>query len=269
MSAIKSSKNNLLTWCAAVAAITLVLATAVPWYAAVPGISSNPAGAGSSIFNLTAGATYISQPDGAQIWSWGYGCSTGSTPTFVPARSELCPIAQIPGPTMIVAEKRQTVSVTLTNGLPAGAGNTSILFPDSRSAQRWRGPGLQTQEAGRRAGLASTVRRASETAPGTYSYYSGAHVLSCRLRWGCTVHLIRCCRTSTSLTQRGGGEMRQGARAVVACGQRLPRIQQACYDREYLFQFSELDATHSRRQGREQSDACATSTTCAPIAGCD
>ena len=96
MSAIKSSKNNLLTWCAAVAAITLVLATAVPSYAAVPGISSNPAGAGSSIFNLTAGATYISQPDGAQIWSWGYGCSTGSTPTFVPAGLGTCQSRKFP-----------------------------------------------------------------------------------------------------------------------------------------------------------------------------
>ena len=35
---------------------------------------------------------------------------------------------QVPGPTLIVTEG-QTVTVTLTNGLPMAAGNTSILFP--------------------------------------------------------------------------------------------------------------------------------------------
>src|SRR5437588_10142542 len=35
---------------------------------------------------------------------------------------------QVPGPTLVVTEG-QTVTVTLTNNLPASAGNTSILFP--------------------------------------------------------------------------------------------------------------------------------------------
>ena len=35
---------------------------------------------------------------------------------------------RFPGPTLIVTEG-QTVTVTLTNNLPAAAGNTSILFP--------------------------------------------------------------------------------------------------------------------------------------------
>jgi len=39
---------------------------------------------------------------------------------------------QVPGPTLIVtapASGTTTVTVNLTNGLPAAAGNTSILFP--------------------------------------------------------------------------------------------------------------------------------------------
>ena len=49
--------------------------------AAVPGITSTgTAGA----FNLVAGQGYISQPDGSNIYSWGYGCAAGTAPAFVP-----------------------------------------------------------------------------------------------------------------------------------------------------------------------------------------
>ncbi len=255
MSAIKSSKNNLLTWCAAVAAITLVLATAVPSYAAVPGISSNPAGAGSSIFNLTAGATYISQPDGAQIWSWGYGCSTGSTPTFVPAGLGTCPIAQIPGPTMIVTEGT-TVSVTLTNGLPAGAGNTSILFPGFQVSTSGGVAGLQTQEAPPGGTVTYTF---TASGPGTYSYYSGSRPeLQVEMGlYGALIVVPNSTSLSTAKCAKG-----QGPSSLAASAYAHP---QACYDREYLFQFSELDA-RIHKAAKEQSDACATSTTCAPIA---
>ena len=44
-----------------------------------------------------------------------------------PARLS-APRCRFPGPTLIVTEG-QTVTVTLTNNLPAAAGNTSILFP--------------------------------------------------------------------------------------------------------------------------------------------
>ncbi len=66
------------------------------------------------------------------IYSWGYGCVTGSSPTFVPkatfAFTPTCNTMQVPGPTMVVTEG-QTVTINLTNNLPTAAGNTSILFP--------------------------------------------------------------------------------------------------------------------------------------------
>src|SRR6478735_3262789 len=96
--------------------------------AAAPGIADTGT---ANTFSLNAGEAFISQPDGASIYSWGYGCAAGTTPTFVPAAvgapSNGCSTMQIPGPTLIVT-RGQTVTVTLTNNLPAAAGNTSLLF---------------------------------------------------------------------------------------------------------------------------------------------
>src|SRR5579862_7764588 len=66
---------------ALVVAVTLSLAQ--PAFAAVPGITSTAGTSGT--FNLTAQDAYLNQPDGNAIYSWGYGCVTGSAPTFVPA----------------------------------------------------------------------------------------------------------------------------------------------------------------------------------------
>ena len=107
-----------------VATVLLLTASA---FAAAPGIK------GTS-FNLAASASYITQPDGAMVYSWGYGCMDGgATGTFVPATTTtpFCSLMQIPGPTMVVTQG-QSITVTLTNSLPAAAGNTSILFPASR-----------------------------------------------------------------------------------------------------------------------------------------
>src|SRR5215472_3311674 len=99
-------------------------------YAAAPGIT----GTGTvGTFNLTAQTAFLNQPDGNTIYSWGYGCVTGSAPSFVPAAVtgpiRACPTMQVPGPTLVVTEGT-TVTVNLTNNLPTAAGNTSILFPD-------------------------------------------------------------------------------------------------------------------------------------------
>src|ERR1700756_5248051 len=104
------------------AAAGLLIGTA---NAAVPGISGTN---GTGTFSLTAGEAYLNQPDGQTVYSWGYGCAAGTTPTFLPAAitTAFCSTMQIPGPTLIVTEG-QTVSVTLTNNLPAAAGNTSLL----------------------------------------------------------------------------------------------------------------------------------------------
>src|SRR6266849_3478436 len=91
-------------------------------HAAAPGIK------GPS-FDLVAQPAYLTQPDGQSIYSWGYGCSATFVPTFLPSAIQgKCPLMQVPGPTMIVTEG-DTVTVTLTNHLPAAAGNTSIVFP--------------------------------------------------------------------------------------------------------------------------------------------
>src|SRR5882762_2645637 len=134
------SKTRLLP--AVMAAMALLLpATA---HAAAPGITG-------TAFNLTAQPAYITQPDGSMVYSWGYGCASGSTPTFVPtaitAPTGGCPAMQVPGPTLIVTEG-QVITVTLTNGLPTSAGNTSILFPGFQLQAFTDGtPGLLTQEA--------------------------------------------------------------------------------------------------------------------------
>ena len=107
------------------APVTLLMCLAGTAAAAVPGIT------GPS-FNLTAQTAFLNQPDGEQVYSWGYGCN-GAPAGFAPAaigtvQGANCPTMQVPGPTLIVTEGA-TVTVTLTNNLPTAAGNTSILFP--------------------------------------------------------------------------------------------------------------------------------------------
>src|SRR5215469_18433759 len=88
------------------AAITMLLTASA--YAAVPGITG-------STFNLIAQDAYLNQPDGAAVYSWGYGCSVAPS-GFLPAAigGATCPTMQVPGPTLIVTEG-QTVTINLTN----------------------------------------------------------------------------------------------------------------------------------------------------------
>ena len=111
-------------------------------------------------FDLTATAGYISVADGGSIYSWGY-TSNGTM--------------QLPGPTLIVNEG-DTVTVTLTNNLPAAAGNVSIVFPGHAVTATDGVEGDLAQERRRRArhdgarfrnGAANaTVRCADAHAPG-------------------------------------------------------------------------------------------------------
>jgi FtsP/CotA-like multicopper oxidase with cupredoxin domain len=102
--------------------------------AAVPGITGDSglatAPGATTTFNLTARAGSISQPDGAALYSWGYGCTLSTSTGFAPAKLSAianCPEFQVPAPTLIVREGT-VVTVNLTNHLPAPAGNTSIVF---------------------------------------------------------------------------------------------------------------------------------------------
>ena len=135
--------------------------------AAAPGISGNT-------INLTASPAYLTQPDGLSVYSWGYGCTGGalaSGQSFVPATSTtaFCTTMQVPGPTLVVTEG-QTVTVTLTNNLPASAGNTSILFPGFNVSASGGVQGLLTSEAVPGSTVTYTFTASS---PGTRAYYSG------------------------------------------------------------------------------------------------
>src|SRR5712664_1911500 len=229
------------------------LLSTAPARAAAPGITTNTATAGS--FTLTAQEAYLNQPDGNQVYAWGYGCSANSTPAFRPTLpNQTCPSMQVPGPTLIVTEG-QTVSVTLTNNLPTPAGNTSILFPDfsvttSCSAATPSGvQGLLTCEAAPAGQVTYTF---TATTPGTHAYYSGTQG-DLQIEMGLYGALIvlpanvpTVCNTGVHLTNR------QAQGAASAAHLRVPetdfRLAHAaydhpgsCYDREYLFQFAEMD----------------------------
>jgi hypothetical protein len=105
-------------------------------------------------FTLTASAGYVSTPDGASVYSWGYGLG-GSM--------------QLPGPTLIV-DQGANVTVELRNALPPAAGPVSIVFQGQSVEVEGGAPGLITREA-TPGGTVTYTFTASR--PGTYLYSSG------------------------------------------------------------------------------------------------
>jgi hypothetical protein len=228
------SHANTKNWCAvsrflSVVAVALLLAASA--HAAAPGIKGNA-------FNLNAGVAYSSQPDGVLVYSWGYGC-TGATPApaaFAPATVDgaFCPTVQFPGPTLIVTEK-VSFQVTLTNSLPAAAGNTSILFPGAATVTTsGSGPvGLLTREAVHGGTVTYTV---TYSAPGTHEYYSGTQPdLQIEMGlFGAVVVLPTTVPTGCTTSYPAG---RKDYRLAPSAYDN-PK---SCYDREYLTQWSEMD----------------------------
>ncbi len=226
-------------------ALTLGVFTAAGAHAAVPGITSTNGTAGT--FNLTAQTAFLNQPDGNQIYSWGYGCVSGSAPSFVPAAitTASCSTMQVPGPTMVVTEGT-TVTVTLTNDLPTAAGNTSILFPGFNVTATGGVAGLLTTEAVPGGSVTYTFVANS---PGTHSYYSGTQSdLQVEMGlYGAVVVLPSsvpaACAAGLPLTNPGANAI-----AKSTWGEQDFRLAPAaydnaktCYDREYLFQWAEMD----------------------------
>jgi FtsP/CotA-like multicopper oxidase with cupredoxin domain len=204
---------------------------------AVPGIT------GTS-FNLVAADAYTIQPDGATLYSWGYGCDTTYAPVFAPSgTSGVCPQMQTPGPTLIITEG-QSVTVTLTNKLPAVAGNTSILFPglNVTAARAATQPATCGARDSAPAGLLTTevVHGCSVTytitapTPGTYSYYSGTQS-ELQIEMGMFGAVIVLPATTNNVPVT----CKKGDYSLAPAAYNNPG---ACYDREYLFQFSEMDA---------------------------
>jgi FtsP/CotA-like multicopper oxidase with cupredoxin domain len=234
-------------------------------FAAAPGITT------TGTFQLTAQDAFLNQPDGEAVYSWGYGCATTFSPTFLPAAisGAFCSTMQVPGPTLIVNEGT-TVTVQLTNNLPAAAGNTSILFPGftltSTTCSAGAVQGLLTCEAPHGGSVTYTF---TASAPGTHAYYSGTQgdlqiemgmygaiiVLPASVPKNCTTGYH-----ATNLTAKahwGEPDFRLSQAAYDHPG--------SCYDREYLFQWAEMD-TRIHRQAQAQVAARATCTAGAP--GC-
>ncbi len=245
-----------------VAMVAAVLSLAVTAHAAAPGIT------GPS-FNLTAQAAYISQPDGQSIYSWGYGCSSapaGYAPAAITTR--FCNTMQVPGPTLIVHEG-DTVNVTLTNNLPAAAGNTSILFPGFTLTSTTNGvPGMLTQEAAHGTSVTYTF---TATTPGTRAYYSGTQgdlqiemgmygaiiVLPTAVPTGCTA------LNSQPPHYVAPGNTAEADFRLAASAYDHP---ESCYDREYLFQFSEIDPAIHRQAEEQAGKACTVAGGCMEVA---
>jgi FtsP/CotA-like multicopper oxidase with cupredoxin domain len=241
---------------------SLALFLAAAAHAAVPGITGGSLATGTpTTFNLTAQTAFLNQPDGNSVYSWGYGCN-GNPSGFLPAAiiTATCSTMQVPGPTLIVTEG-QTVTVNLLNGLPPAAGNTSILFPGfnvcvgtiasgvcSPSGTGTNGvPGLLTQEAAP-GGTVSYSFVASS--PGTHAYYSGTQS-DLQVEMGLYGAVIVLPAAIPAVCSAGLPATNPGANAVAQShwGETDFRLAPAaydhaksCYDREYLFQWAEMDA---------------------------
>ena len=206
--------------------------------AATPGITG-------TTFNLVAAPSYLTQPDGMAIYSWGYGCATTFTPTYAPAAFKtlgFCPTMQVPGPTLIVTEG-QTVTVTLTNNLP-GATNASIVFPGFKVTASGGVAGLLTNEATPGATVTYTF---VATSPGTRAYYSGTQP-DFQIEMGLYGAIVvlpsnppsNCTPIGSDVAQKlgignpGTDDLRLAPSAF--------DHPESCYDREYLFQWMELDS---------------------------
>jgi len=239
-------KNVILKSGRLLAPMTLLMWLAGTATAAVPGISG-------TTFNLTAQPAFLNQPDGAAIYSWGYGCSSPTGNPFVPAGSAAiagatCPTMQVPGPTLVVTEG-QSIAVTLTNNLPTAAGNTSILFPGFTVTAVGGVAGLLTQEAAPGSSVTYTF---TASAPGTHAYYSGTQgdlqiemglygavvVLPASVPANCTTGYHAA--NLTAKAHWGETDFRL-ANAAGAKGAAYDHPG-SCYDREYLFQWAEIDA---------------------------
>ena len=221
-------------------------------HAAAPGITG-------PTFHLTAQPAFLTQPDGGMIYSWGYGCASQPTsfvPAAVPRPTGGCPLMQVPGPTLVVTEG-QTVTVTLVNNLPAAAGNTSLLFPGFQVTATNGVQGLLTRESTPTTST-SCVTASCVTytfvasSPGTRAYYSGTQGdLQVEMGlYGAIIVLPNTANAPTCPAHNLHAGLATGATTLTANGEKDFRLSAtgaayhvagSCYDREYLFQFTEMD----------------------------
>jgi FtsP/CotA-like multicopper oxidase with cupredoxin domain len=250
--------------------VAVALLLTITAHAATPGITG-------TTFNLTAQPAYLNQPDGQAVYSWGYGCTiapTGFLPTGPAAMAgATCSTMQVPGPTLIVtapASGSTTITVNLTNNLPSAAGNTSILFPGFSVTTSGGVAGLVTQEAAPGGTVTYTLTIPS-TAAGTRAYYSGTQG-DLQVEMGLYGAIIIVPNSSNIPAACTTGVHASNLTAQSVWGESDFRLApaayshpQACYDREYLFQFSEMDPNiHTQAAAQVTAKAGCT----AGAAGC-
>ena len=252
-------------------------------YASVPGIGILTGA--SQTFNLQANQGYSTQPDGVQLYSWGYGCNTGYSPTYQPAVFNapgvaFCPAMQLPGPTLIVTEG-QIVTVTLTNNLPAAAGSTSIVFTGFTPAVTTANPGTIASSGGTAGVMAMeaahgvTVTYTLNTAgkAGTHAYYSGTQP-DLQIEMGLYGALVVLPKTPGVVPTAAAGTVGPcealGSHIGGGIEYRLAPAAYdhpaTCYDREYLTQWGEIDPI-IHAQVEAQSKAAANAS-CVNPHGC-
>jgi FtsP/CotA-like multicopper oxidase with cupredoxin domain len=269
MRAMKMKKAISISELFPVVMMALALLFTATAQAAAPGIKGQS-------FALTAQAAYLNQPDGEQVYSWGYGCTANTGLTFAPtaigaSAGASCPTMQVPGPTLIVTEG-QPVTITLINQLPTSAGNTSLLFPGFNVTATGGVTGLLTQEA-TPGGTTTVTYKFTPSSPGTRAYYSGTQG-DLQIEMGLYGAIIvlpsavptNCNSTNTNLFGKASFVPETDFRLANAAYDHP----ETCYDREYLFQFSEMDGIIHRTALAQVQDAkrVAACTTSATAPGC-
>ncbi len=184
-------RSRILGLCVALAVLALPAAA----HAEIDGITGPQ-------FNLVARPGHITTPDGASHYSWGFANGAGEM--------------QYPGPTLIV-NQGDVVTITLTNQLPASAGNVSVVIPGMVATATGGVAGLVTREA-EPGGMTPVTYTFTADRPGTFSYYSGGNT-SLHVDMGLVGALI--VRPAT-------------------VGQAYDHLDSA-YDHEYLFLLTEMD----------------------------
>ncbi len=293
---LTNTKNKISIARLLVASILALFLTAAV-HASAPGITGT--GGATATYDIEASTAFLNQPDGSSVYSWGYGCSVAPTSTqFQPAAMQsvaFCPSMQVPGPTMIVTEG-QTITINLLNALPTPVGNTSILFPGLNavaSAPSGGQPagcsntttpnpvGLLTTEVAPGCVITYTI---TNPTPGTHPYYSGTQG-DLQIEMGLYGAIIvlpasapACPTTVTDdlMVEKNFGESdfrNAGTNGVVpGAAYDTPK---SCYNREYLFQWGEMD-TNIHRNALAQvtsvlaSGVCGTAAAPTPTAaGCN
>jgi FtsP/CotA-like multicopper oxidase with cupredoxin domain len=256
--------SKLIATAAAAGAVLGACLTTMTAAAAVPGIASlNGVADTAPTFALVANEAFSTQPDGGSIYSWGYGCASATGQSYVPSaiKANTCGAMQVPGPTLVVDEGA-TVTVTLTNNLPVAAGNTSILFPGFNVLSTNGVAGVLTREAPSQQTVTYTF---VANKPGTYAYYSGTQGdLQVEMGlYGAVIVLPTAtssftgCKTSANL----GTDYRLSSSGFAY------DHPQTCYDREYLFQLSEMQSS-IHDEALAQKKACETARAANASAPC-